>query len=147
MRDGAWLEWEDEESCNAVLEAEGSPCGPGYRGQRKRCDRSLGGKYCKDPDNGKEVREDFLHRTTKCQLAECPGWSLKPFNLKLSTEYCFQFPHQTVFNYQGLGGFTREVRLNSCALAVPVIQVLRITIKLENVILIIFSNQLKMGGG
>ena len=121
-----WLEWEDEETCKTVREAEGSPCGPGYRGQRRKCDRSLGGKYCKDPDNGKEVPEDFLHRTTKCQLADCPGWSLILFSLKLRTEYCFQFPQKTFFNCPGLGGFTREVRLNSCAVAVPVMSVIRL---------------------
>ena len=123
-----WLEWEDEESCKTVREAEGSPCGPGYRGQRRKCDRSLGGKYCRA--KGKEVLEDVQHRTTKCSLAECPGWSPQLFSLKLSTEYCFQFPHQTVSYYLGPSGFTREVRLNFFALAVPVLQVIRITIKL-----------------
>ena len=122
-----WLEWEDEESCRTVMEAEGSPCGPGYRGQRRKCDRSLGGKYCQA--KGKEVLEDVQHRTTKCQLAECPGWSLILFSLKLSTEYYFQFPHQTVCFCLGRNGFTREVRLNSCALVVPVTQVIRVTIK------------------
>ena len=118
------LEWEDEESCKTVREAEGSPCGPGYRGQRRKCDRSLGGKYCQA--NGKEVLEDVEHRTTNCDVGECPGWSLKLFSLKLSTEYCFQFQHQIFFNYPGLGGFTREVRLNCCAVAVPVMSVIRL---------------------
>ena len=80
-----WLDWEDEESCNSLREVEGSPCGPGYKGQRRRCERSLGGKYCQD--NGKEIIEDVLHRTTKCQLAECPGWSQRLFSLILSVVF------------------------------------------------------------
>ena len=36
------------------MEAEGSPCGLGYKGQRRKCDRSLGGKYCQA--KGKEAK-------------------------------------------------------------------------------------------
>ena len=80
-----WLDWEDVEHCNSVRKVEGSPCGLGYKGQWRKCDRSLGGKYCQD--NGKEVKEDVLYRTTKCQLAECPGRILKLFSLRLSVVF------------------------------------------------------------
>ena len=71
MKDGEWLEWEDVGDCKTTGEVEGISCGPGYKGQKKICDRSLGGTYCSD--NGAEVPRDVLYRITKCSVGQCPG--------------------------------------------------------------------------
>ena len=82
MKDGIWLGWKDEAPGCQMIRDEGFPCGPGYKGQKRKCERSLGGKYCQE--NGKDVKEDVLYRTTKCDMGKCPGGSLKLFCLKLS---------------------------------------------------------------
>ena len=69
MKDGIWLEWEDVEDCQTLR--PGFSCGPGQKGQKKLCERSLGGKYCSD--NGNEAIRDVLYRTTRCSVGECPG--------------------------------------------------------------------------
>ena len=70
MKDGIWLGWKDQESCMGMGDG-GFQCGTGYKGQKRKCDRSLGGKYCQD--NGVDVIEDVQHRTTKCDMGKCPG--------------------------------------------------------------------------
>ena len=67
-----WGDWKNEKDCNPVETVEDYKCGSGYMEQKKRCDRTLGGKYCRD-ENGEDVREDILHQTIPCQAYKCPG--------------------------------------------------------------------------
>ena len=43
FQDGEWEDWEDTEPCQAL---EKCILQTGFKGQRRRCKRSLGGKYC-----------------------------------------------------------------------------------------------------
>ena len=64
-KDGVWGAWEDLEPCKSL----GAYCPP--RPQQKRCQRSLGGKYCRNEE--REVPEGFLFRTEKCEPEQCQG--------------------------------------------------------------------------
>ena len=74
-QDGVWDDWEDLEPCKSL----GVRCGAlttalhtGFKGQKMRCRRSLGGKYCREAGGGgQEVVEGLLFRTTKCQTTQC----------------------------------------------------------------------------
>ena len=62
-----------EEPCQATRPVQtrsgAIPCGSGYKGQKRKCHRVLGGKYCPDDDNG----EGVMFRNTDCEKRPCPG--------------------------------------------------------------------------
>ena len=70
-KDGVWLGWEDTGPCMSLCYPFGAHTGPytGFKGQKMRCKRNLGGKYCKEA--GEEVEEDHLLGTTMCQTDQC----------------------------------------------------------------------------
>ena len=73
-QDGKWEDWEDLEPCRSLGVRCGAHSGQhtGFKGQTKRCKRSLGGKYCLDAGgDSQEVKEGLLFRTTKCQTDKC----------------------------------------------------------------------------
>ena len=73
VRDGKWGEWEDikREPCHPTLRVGGVSCGPGRKGQKRKCSRSLGGKYCTEA--GEEVVDGLQFRTVRCEAETCPG--------------------------------------------------------------------------
>ena len=76
-KDGVWEEeWEDLEPCKSLLAY--CPSQPdllvGYKAQQKRCQRSLGGKYCrKETGEQEEMPEGLLFRTKRCRTGQCQG--------------------------------------------------------------------------
>ena len=78
--DGYWRDWEDIDECQPTRYFEtksgsNSSCGPGLKGQRKKCERELGGKQCPVENSGSNpdgVR-DVMFRTTSCETSPCPG--------------------------------------------------------------------------
>ena len=82
MKDGIWLDWEDDGDCKTG-EVASVPCGLGQQLQRKDCERSLGGEYCRD-EADREVRKDVLYKQSQCSAGDCPGWTLKLFSSILS---------------------------------------------------------------
>ena len=73
MKHGVWESWKDipGEGCQSNREVGGYLCGEGLKGQRKKCSRSLGGKYCSE--KGENILEDIFFKTSSCQLNKCPG--------------------------------------------------------------------------
>ena len=67
----------------------------GLKGQRMRCKRSLGGKYCREAGGeGEEVVEGFLFRTKQCQTSQCQPESSSPRAARLLTILA---PEQVVY--------------------------------------------------
>ena len=63
-----------EEPCQATRSVQTKThgaylCGSGLKGQKRTCDRVLGGQYCP----GDDVGEDVMFRTTTCETRACPG--------------------------------------------------------------------------
>ena len=74
IRDGEWSDWEIIEKCrgNQKVGSSNLTCGISRTIERKYCNRTLGGKYCKD-EKGIDVVDDLSVKTIKCQERECPG--------------------------------------------------------------------------
>ena len=74
VRHGEWTDWEIIEDCKGIekVGASNLTCGDSRTIKRKDCQRSLGGKYCKN-DQGEDVPENILVKTVRCQDRKCPG--------------------------------------------------------------------------
>ena len=65
--DGEWSEWTDLEEC--IYVQAGNTCGPGYKKQRRNCDRTLGGRFCKD--EGADYKAGFMLQIIDCDSKPC----------------------------------------------------------------------------
>ena len=78
IKHGQWTDWEIIEKCRGIETVGNSnfTCGFSRTLERKNCERSLGGKYCKD-ELGNEVVEDLSVKTIPCKERDCPGKTTK----------------------------------------------------------------------
>ena len=85
-QDGEWEAWKDLEPCRSLSVHCGAQTGlhTGFKGQTMRCKRNLGGKYCRETgEERKEVKEDLLFRTTKCQTDKCQSQPVTAKRLRI----------------------------------------------------------------
>ena len=74
IMDGEWTDWKIIEECKGIEKVGKSnlTCGFSRTIRRKKCQRSLGGKYCQNKQ-GIDVPENILVETVSCQDKKCPG--------------------------------------------------------------------------
>ena len=72
--DGTWTEWTDLEDCRGLQKVDGLRrfrCGEGYKTQQRKCDRTLGGKFCQI--DGEDYKSKTEPRISECSGQKCPG--------------------------------------------------------------------------